>query len=160
MALKEVAKDAGTRIKVGNYSLNGLNGLALAWDNLALVRDRVRKDSRLLLTYDSKLKQTVITRHVEKNMGNLRANSFVLSPVLHLVRIHQQLPNIDRLISEIQSVYKQNSKNVGGEIAYHEAWSIRKLISLLKSEGARLLSDPRRKCKDLRPTKARKVIGT
>ena len=145
-----VAKDKGSpKLYVGKYNLEGL---ARTWDNTGLVRDRLRSQKRLFLSYDTKLKQAMIVANVETTVPNLRVNSFVLSPVLKMVRANNDLlPQIDRVIQEIQTVYWANACHVNGDVVYHEAWSIRHLISLLKGEGSRLLNDERRKCKDPGP---------
>ena len=147
----ELEDSAGhAKERVGNYSLDGL---ALAWDDSAAVRQRLRSVGRLLMKFDAKLKCEMAVHHVEKSIHNVRANRHVLSPLLHLVRLNSLLlPSIDRLIEEVKQAYDQNSVQIAGEICYHEAWSIRQLISLLKGEGGRLLKqiklDPTKQTKE------------
>ena len=156
-AVLEAKKDG--KLLVGNYSLRGL---ALAWDNRSAIRDRLREQKRLLLQYDTKLKQTMVAKSVDKSVYNIRINQAVLSPVLHLVRANRQLqPGLDRLIEEIKILYAKYKIDILGDIVYHEAWSIRHLLSLLKNEHCRVLADfkkghPKRKCKDHGARKASK----
>ena len=150
-AREDVARGKGKAL-VGNYSCRGL---ANAWDNRAAVRNRLRESKRLLHNFDNKLKQGCIANQVEKSMYNLRLNADVLSPVLHLVRSHNQLlPMIDFIIEEMQTLYSTYKIQISGELVYHDAWSIRSLISLLKGEHGRLVAEAKketrkRKCKDL-----------
>ena len=151
-AAQTAAEDMlGRKCLVGNYSLQGL---ALSWDQRAQVRNRIRSRGRLLLQHDVKLDALMVVPNVEKNIFNLRANGFVLSPLLHLMRQNGfLLPNIDRLISEIGAVYDlYDDVKVNAEIMYHEAWAMRYLISLLKGELCRELKEGKKKpCKEPRP---------
>ena len=122
--------------RVGKYSLAGL---ALAWDDKCQVRDRLRNIGRLLLRWDPKLKKEEVANQVETSIHNARVNRHVLSPILKLVRLNGMLqPNLDQLIEEIGGAYGKNKVMISAELVYHEAWSIRHLITLLKGEGCRL----------------------
>ena len=137
-AHEDVGKSHGKQL-VGNYSLRGL---AMAWDNTEKVRSRLRAHSRVLLHYDPKLKLEQVVSVVEKTVYNLRANHFVLSPVLNLVRTHQQLlPSIDRLIEELWQLYALHNLKPAADTVYHEAWTLRQLSSLLKGEYCRLIAE-------------------
>ena len=74
--------------RVGNYSLDGL---ALAWDDLRHVRQRLRSHRRLLLRYNPKMKREEIVPQVDKTIHNARVNRHVLPPVLNLVRLNSLL---------------------------------------------------------------------
>ena len=136
-------KDSSASLRkalVGNYSLGGL---CITWDNREGIRQRIRSHSRLLLNYDTKLKKQIVATNVETSVHNLRANAFVLSPLLHLMRFNGQLlPNLDRLIAEIHGLYERYTK-VSGDVVYHEAWALRHLISLLKSEHYKIKKEKR-----------------
>ena len=153
-AAREAREDGAHKALVGNYSCRGL---AAAWDNRVAVRQRLRETGRLLHHYDCKLKVACITNQVDRSVYNLRVNADVLSPVLHLVRSQNQLlPIIDRIIEEMQILYGTYKIQISGDLIYHDAWSIRSLISLLKAEHGRLVAEakkakPKRKCKDLQP---------
>ena len=93
---------------------------------------------------------------VEKSVYNIRANRALLSPVLHLVRSNKQLlPNIDRVIEKLLELYGIYDLKPLADAVYHEAWTLRQLISLLKGEFQRLITEHKkgatRKCKELGP---------
>ena len=131
--------------RVGQYSLDGL---ATAWDNIPSIRKRMREDHRFLVHYDNKLKREVYKTSVEKTTANVRANRLALSPLLSLMHHNNMLlPNIDRLIEQVSSLYSTSMVTISGDTAYNEAWSLRELLTLLKGEGARCC----------RPEKPRKI---
>ena len=132
-------------MRVGNYSLDGLS---ISWENLEKVRARFREHKCLLLQFDTKLGEALVpgNGHVSKSIHNLRVNHFVVSPLVHLVRRNDLLlPNFDRLHQELQILYERNHGNFGngGDVLYHNAWSIRHLLSLLKGELAKTKKDLR-----------------
>ena len=129
--------------RVGDYSLDGLS---VAWENRANIRDRLRAKNSLLVHYDTKLGVELVPSKgdIPKSIPNLRANDMVMSPVLRLMRQNGLLqPNLDRLITEVGAIYRRNSIPVkdAGDVFYHNAWSIRQLASLQKAELARVNAD-------------------
>ena len=118
----------GKENEVGSYSLSGL---ALIWDNCPHVRQRLRLKFNLLVHHCPKLNKDYNSK-VEKNVANVRRNSFVLAPVLKLVRLHGALPCVERLDEQIQQLFGLHSVELGPGIARDQAWYIRHLISALK----------------------------
>ena len=105
-------------------------GLALKWDNIDAIRQRMRDGYNLLIHYDEKLKKAT-NQEVEKTTVNVKANYFVLAPVCQMMFAHG-LVNIDGLEQEVKQLYSMynvlaNEKTVG-----KQAWAIRHLISVLK----------------------------
>ena len=130
--------------RVGNYSLDGLS---VAWENCPRIRSRLRTHGSLLMQFDCKLKQEVkpVNGDVTKTLQNMRTNRYVLSPLANLMRLNSHLPpNIDRLINEVRTIYESNTIKVTSDVLYHNSWSIRYLLSLLKGELARITSDVRK----------------
>ena len=112
---KEDSAASEGKERVGNYSLDGL---AVAWDDRRHVRQRLRTQGRLLIRYNPKMKREEIVPQVDKTIHNARVNRHVLPPVLHLVRLNSLLlPNIDRLIQEVHSVYSNNNIRVSGTLS-------------------------------------------
>ena len=146
--------------RVGQYSLEGL---ALAWDNTPTIRQRLRQDQHFLVHYDSKLKRTVYKCDVAKTIPNARANRWALQPLFGLMRHNSMLlPSIDRLVQQVQLLYSTSLVTCSGDTAYHEAWSLREMLTLLKAEGQRCTRpDKPRKVKDrvAQITKRRKLAN-
>ena len=140
-AIKERDK---RRVRVGSYSIDGLSA---AWENVSKLRDRMWEQRCLLVQWDSKLEVEIpaLNGHVSKSIHNLRSNRQILFPLIHLMRQNDLLlPNIDRLIAEVQVLYKRNGLGTSkdhGDILYHTSWSIRHLLSLLKAELARVRAE-------------------
>ena len=105
-------------------------GLALKWDNLDAIRQRMRDGYNLVIHYDEKLKKAT-NQEVEKTTMNVKANYFVLAPVCQMM-FANGLVNIGGLEQEVKQLYSMynvlaNEKTVG-----KQAWAIRHLISVLK----------------------------
>ena len=114
--------------EVGSYSVSGL---ALTWDNCPEVRQRLRLKYSLLIHHCTKLGRDSNCK-VEKNVMNVRKNSFVLKPVLELIRTHGALPAIDALDEQVELLFGLHSTKLGPGIAREQAWAIRHLMSALK----------------------------
>ena len=105
-------------------------GLAIIWDNMPEVRQRLRKGQNLLVNFDAKLNQTTNTT-VEKNIGNVRVNAFVLTPVCQMMHV-KGLTNIDDLENEVKQLYTMCGQLVNSKTIIAQAWAIRYLIGVVK----------------------------
>jgi len=96
-------------------------------------RDRVRAGHNLLQNFDS-TKNTQVDGDVDKTIENCQINSFVLKPVLDLMKDHQLMPPaLDRLIQSVDAFYRTSKVTRSLEHCYNQAWAIRDLINVLKS---------------------------
>ena len=114
-----------------NYSLEGL---ANAWDNFDLIRERLREGHPLLRHYDGKQKEE-LDQYVEKSTANCRVNQAVLAPVLMFMKENNMSPPcIDNVIHECDLFYKKCKSTLGkGDRYYQDAWAIRRLCTYVKS---------------------------
>lgn len=122
---------------VGYYSLDDLPGL---WDNNPIIRDRLRHQESgsktglpLVVGLDAAGAEAEV--YVEATLDVLKANEYVMMPVLHLMSKNMlMLPHIDRVIEAVDSFYKICKKPRGGDHCYQQAWAIRRLIGYTKHQ--------------------------
>ena len=117
-------------------------GLALTWDNMPAIRQRMRTGYNLVIHYDAKLKKAT-NFEVEKNIMNVKANFHVLHPVCRLYA--NGLVNIDDLESEVKQIYSIYTALISSK--HHiskQAWAIRYLIQVLKGTVKSAKNDPTR----------------
>ena len=117
-----------------------LDGLAVAWDNDPLVRDRLRSDGcRLLKNFDAKLKQAV-DAPIEIKVENLRVNACVLSPLFKMMSQHERSsPCVEKLQLQVADLFNR-AKVVytkHGDRVYQDTWAIKRLCTLGKSQQFR-----------------------
>eukprot|EP00435_Cladocopium_sp_Y103_P044436 s523_g12.t1 len=105
-------------------------GLALKWDNIDAIRQRMRDGYNLVIHYDEKLKKNT-NQEVEKLTGNVKANYFVLAPVCQMM-FANGLVNIDGLEQEVKQLYSMYNVLANEKTVSKQAWAIRHLISVLK----------------------------
>lgn len=117
-------------------------GLALKWDNMPAIRQRMRAGFNLVIHYDAKLKKAT-NFEVEKNIMNVKANFHVLHPVCHLFA--SGLVNIDDLESEVKQIYSIYTALISPKShVSKQAWAIRHLIQALKGTVKSAKNDPTR----------------
>ena len=115
--------------RVGKYDLGGLSR---SWDDSQDCRERLRAGHNLLQNFDS-TNQVNVDGDVDKTLENCMINSFVLLPVMDLLRQNQlMLPALDRLIQCIDAFYRTSKVTRTLEHCYNQAWAIRDLINVLK----------------------------
>jgi hypothetical protein len=115
--------------RVGGYSLGGL---AQTWDDCQDVRNRLRNEYDLVVKGDGN--DGISNGHVDKNMANVVANSFVLSPILKLMAENgRRVPGIDDLLPEVSLVYDFNKIITDEAKWYKDAWAIRRLLTYVKA---------------------------
>ena len=107
-------------------------GLSLVWDNTPEIRQRLRQGGNLLVHYDNKLKKET-NFSVEKNTYNVKANKAVLKPVCHIIQTSGKLPDIEALQHQVEQVFSLHNVSISYKTLRDQAWSIRHLISTLKS---------------------------
>lgn len=107
-------------------------GLSLVWDNTPEIRQRLRDGANLLVHFDNKLKKET-NFSVEKNTINVKANKAVLKPVCHIIRTCGKLPDIEVLEHQVEQVFSLHNVSISYKTLRDQAWSIRHLISTLKS---------------------------
>lgn len=123
-----ITSSAGDR--VGNYSLQGLH---VEWDNMKEVRDRLRKNSRLIMHWDPETEK-LTNIYVEKTLMNLRHNRMQLRPLFLRMKANLlHLPGIDNLIEEVRALYQCAKCSGPYDVLYWEAWACRRLLSLAKN---------------------------
>ncbi|OLQ05362.1 hypothetical protein AK812_SmicGene11446 [Symbiodinium microadriaticum] len=110
---------------------DSLKGLADLWDNIPEVRQRLRKNFNLLVHYDPKL-QKMFNVKVEKSTHNVRLNAPVLSPVLKIMKLTNDLPAIDRLMEQVVDVFGRFSLPITESLSNSQSWAIRDMIQVLK----------------------------
>ena len=106
--------------------------LALQWDNMDFVRQRLRGGWNLVVHYDSKLKKHT-NFAVAKTVANVKANFHVLRPVCQWIGRTKQLPEKDGLeisVKQVLTLYR--TEQVGTKFVSDQAWAIRYLITVLK----------------------------
>lgn len=117
-------------------------GLALTWDNMPAIRQRMRAGFNLVIHYDGKLKKAT-NFEVEKNIMNVKANFHVLHPVCRLFA--KGLVNIDDLESEVKQIYSIYTALISPKSHISkQAWAIRYLIQVLKGTVKCAKNDPTR----------------
>ena len=125
--------DEITKDKKGVSLVGGsIDGLSLTWDNIAVVRQRMRDGYNLLIHFDPRLKQ-VSNHAVERSIRDVKVNSETLKPVCALVRIHHRLPGVDQLQYQVKLLYSMNNRPISLDLAHSQAWAIRHLLGVLKS---------------------------
>ena len=119
------------RERVGSYDL--LN-LVKIWDDNEMVRDRVRENHNLCQTVHVEGdKEMIRDAYVEGNVSNVKANVHVLEPVIEIMGHNERLlPNLDNLIQCIDAFYRKAKKARTLEHCYQMAWSIRRMIQVVK----------------------------
>lgn len=109
-----------------------LEGLALTWDNTEIVRQRLRDQQNLCRHIDPK-KGLELDAYVERTLQNCRCNEAVLSPLLKLMHQNNgKLPSIDRVMEQVNLLFKMAKVAVTGERVYQEGWAVRRLVAHMK----------------------------
>ena len=112
-----------------------LLNLVKTWDDNEMVRDRVRENHNLCQCIHIESDQEVIKdAYVEGNVLNVKLNLHVLEPVVEIMGQHERLlPSIDKLIQCIDVFYRKAKKPRDLEHCYQMAWSIRRMIQVVKT---------------------------
>lgn len=114
---------------VGTFDIDTL---AASWDDLAIVRERMRNGQNLLLHYDPLLEMAT-SNYVDATVDNLRIDAEILHPLLCIMKDHSnQLPAINKLINAVEEVYRIAKLSRTPDHFYQQAWAVRRLISKLK----------------------------
>lgn len=114
-----------------------LSGLPTAWDNEPAIRERVRDNNNLCLTYDHDCK--VGNGYVDATIENVKLNQAVLLPICKIMKENNlQLPILDHLIEAIDKFFQVAKLPRNPEHCYQEAWSIRRLLNKLKRSTYRV----------------------
>ena len=119
-------------------------GLAVKWDNLADIRQRMRAGMNLLVQYDRKLKRNVDSPgSIEKTVANAKVNHSVLRPVARLMA-SQRVLHIELLEAEVGQIFSIYNKMVSPKTLSDQAWGIRHLIQVVKGTVKIDKEDPTR----------------
>lgn len=95
------------------------------------LRERLRGSHNLVQHWTG---QVAMDCYVEKNQANIRHNATVLSPIFKLMAQHGlQPPPIDRLQEQVGILLMKYHNKKGEELAYQQAWAIRRLCSCMKA---------------------------
>lgn len=126
----EVVPCKGTE-KVGGYSLQGV---AKAWDDDNVVRQRLRDEFNLVLMADPLNDGMGKNGHVEKSAKNLKVNDCILMPLLKIMHQYDlRLPAIDEVLAQVSKVYSFGKITVSEGQVYQDSWAIRRLLHYTKS---------------------------
>ena len=71
---------------------------------------------------------------MERTLRNAKANSAPLTPVCDLIRSTRKIPNIDKLAGEVEKVYLMNNQPITSKLAMSQAWSLRYLIGVIRTQ--------------------------
>lgn len=125
-------EDPGTpKPRTGRYSLENL---AAKWDDTPEIRERLRQGNHLLRHWcNQKNKET--NEHVSTTVANIKCNYPVLKPVLKLMKENGHLiPVLDNAMQEVRTLFQRCKLQFNGDRVYHEAWALRRLVTLAKSQ--------------------------
>ena len=106
-------------------------GLALSWDNRAVVRQRMRDGWNLLIHYDPKLKVYANCK-LERSVCNVKHNFSVLRPVCQLACVREGLPPVEQLEREVKQLFSFYSVPATRETIHEQGWAIRHMLAVLK----------------------------
>ena len=109
-----------------------LLGLAIKWDDVETIRQRMRERFNLLVHFDIKLKKKT-NFAVQRTLSDVKANVDVLAPVCHLIRQTKKTPEIEPLEKEVQQMFALYNIPVKAATISDQAWAIRHLITVLRS---------------------------
>lgn len=109
-----------------------LLGLAIKWDDVEAIRQRMRERFNLLIHFDIKLKKKT-NFAVQRSLSDVKANVDVLAPVCHLIRQTKKTPEIEPLEKEVQQMFALYNVPVKAATINDQAWAIRHLITVLRS---------------------------
>lgn len=120
---------ASPKSVVENYELEGI---PIAWDNESVIRERIRENMNLCLSFNHETGKPDCG-HVDASFDNLRLNAPVLKPLVALMKVHDlQLPSIDKLIAAVDEFFQVAKLSRSTPMCYQEAWAIRRMIVKLK----------------------------
>lgn len=125
-------EDSGlARPRTGRYSLQTL---AAKWDDTPEIRERIRQNQHLVRHWCPKKKQ-ITDEDVSINVANIKCNYCVLKPVFQFMKANNLLvPCLDNVIEEVRTLFQRCKVQFNGDRLYHESWSIRRLLTLGKSQ--------------------------
>ena len=114
---------------VGSYSLESV---PVQWDNHPEIRERIRNNNSLVLSYNYE-KGCGVSEYVNATIENVKLNSCVLMPLATLMAGNGlQLPSIDQLMKAVSDFFQLAKLSRTNDHFYQEAWSIRRLIGRMK----------------------------
>eukprot|EP00435_Cladocopium_sp_Y103_P061494 s723_g23.t1 len=109
-----------------------LGGLAEAWDNMKIVRDRLQDFQSITMEKPQPGEAPVAVKGtVAKNHPNLRYNSEILVPLLLKMKDHRdKSPDVNALSAEVKRCFEMSRLNPSSITISDEAWSLRYLYGL------------------------------
>lgn len=118
----------------GSSGFADFAGLGDSWDQLKLVRRRLRDHSSLVLEKPAPGKQEQATEgSISKTAGNLRYNAEIMKPLLVKMSQHRdRVPCVDSLMTEIDGLFTSHGIQPCSKRLGEEAWSVRYLYGLVK----------------------------
>lgn len=111
-----------------------LAGLGDSWDQLKLVRCRLREHSSLVLEKPAAgQKEQATEGSIMKTAGNLRYNAEIMKPLMvKMSGNRDRVPCVDSLMAEIDGLFASHGIQPTSKRLSEEAWSIRYLYGLVK----------------------------
>ena len=126
----------GSNVVKEQIGVYPLDGLAIQWDNMPEVRDRLRGGDNLLKHWDH-VQKAIVNSHVGKVVENLRVNAFVLRPLFEIMaKNDQKSPCIDKLQDEVKLLFTRMKITFTKhqDRIYQDSWAIRRMCTLAKSQ--------------------------
>ena len=105
-------------------------GLALEWESISELRDRIRDQKRVLIypTGDTYCKPT---------RQNVVSNSSAVKPVLKRLQVNPRLPHLDDLIVEVTTLFEKCGLPVGEKAPYKVTVEVKRLAGFVKRRANR-----------------------
>ena len=107
-------------------------GLALKWEKIDELRDRIRDQKKVLVYAET-------DTYCKPNRINAVENSMVLLPVLD--RLGQtpgyKLPHLDKLTVEVTTLFEKCQLDTGNKAPYKTSMEIKKLAGFVKRRSQR-----------------------
>ena len=110
------------------------DGLAEIWDNMKVVRDRLRDYQSIMLEKPKPGEAPVaIKGAIAKHHPNLRYNSEILTPLMVKMKDHRdKFPDVNALTEQVKKCFEMSRLNPSSITLSDEAWSLRYMYGLVK----------------------------
>ena len=105
-------------------------GLALEWENVQELRERIRDQKRVLL-------YPVGDTYCKPTRQNAVSNSCVVKPILRRLQVNPRLPHLDDLIVEVTTLFEKCGLPFGEKAPYKVTVEVKRLAGFLKRRATR-----------------------
>eukprot|EP00435_Cladocopium_sp_Y103_P038040 s1324_g10.t1 len=110
------------------------DGLAVLWDNMKVVRDRLSDHHAMMLEKPPPGEPLAAAPGtIAKNHSNLRFNAEILMPLMVKMREHRdKFPDVNALAQQVKECFESSRLNPSSVTLSDEAWSLRYMYNLVK----------------------------